>query len=107
MRFNEIWTMNEAEVRELINKIIQADRVLHVQQLGLSWTPPNDPIFGFVEGGSGMQSSHMGANTSLMDSSKHGVSKSEVQDDAQSHTTGQPEYKVSIKRVKNVFNLLI
>lgn len=77
MRFNEIWTMNEAEVRELINKIIQADRVVHVQQLGLAWTPPTDPIFGFVDG-SGMQSSHMAGNTSLMDSSKHGVSKSEM-----------------------------
>ncbi len=84
MRFNEIWTMNEAEVRELINKIIQADRVVHVQQLGMSWQPPTDPIFGFAEGG--MQSSHMAANTSLMDSSKHGMSKSEVMDD-QSHTT--------------------
>jgi len=29
-RFNEIWTMNESEVRALINKIIQADRVIHV-----------------------------------------------------------------------------
>ena len=30
-RFNEIWTMNEHEVRALINKIIQADRVIHMQ----------------------------------------------------------------------------
>lgn len=29
-RFNEIWTMNENEVRALINKIIQADRVVHM-----------------------------------------------------------------------------
>ena len=29
-RFNEIWTMNEHEVRALINKIIQADRVIHM-----------------------------------------------------------------------------
>lgn len=36
-RFNEIWTMNEHEVRALINKIIQADRVVHVQQLGIAW----------------------------------------------------------------------
>jgi hypothetical protein len=29
--------MNEHEVRALINKIIQADRVIHVQQLGIPW----------------------------------------------------------------------
>lgn len=29
-RFNEVWTMNEHEVRAMINKIIQADRVIHV-----------------------------------------------------------------------------
>ena len=48
-RFNEIWTMNEHEVRALIQKIIQADRVIHVQQLGIAWTPPTDPIFGFQD----------------------------------------------------------
>jgi dynein regulatory complex protein 1 len=48
-RFNEVWTMNEHEVRAMINKIIQADRVIHVQQLGIPWTPPTDPIFGFAD----------------------------------------------------------
>jgi hypothetical protein len=86
-RFNEIWTMNEHEVRALINKIIQADRVIHMQQLGISWNPPTDPIFGFNEGGS-VQGSQMNANTSAMDSSKHGNSKSELVDD-QSAGTGQ------------------
>ena len=84
-RFNEIWTMNEHEVRALINKIIQADRVIHVQQLGIPWTPPTDPIFGFNEGGgqpggSSVQggSSQLNPNMSVMDSSKHGMSKSEI-----------------------------
>lgn len=49
----------------------------------------------------------MGPNTSIMDSSKHGMSKSEFVDD-QSVVTGQQyEYKVSISRIKNVFNYLI
>jgi dynein regulatory complex protein 1 len=48
-RFNEIWTMNEHEVRALINKIIQADRVIHMQQLGINWEPPTDSHFGFAE----------------------------------------------------------
>jgi dynein regulatory complex protein 1 len=79
-RFNEIWTMNEHEVRALINKIIQADRVIHMQQLGIPWEPPTDPIFGFTEKSQGAGGSQMGPNTSIMDSSKHGMSKSEFED---------------------------
>jgi hypothetical protein len=41
--------MNEHEVRALINKIIQADRVIHMQQLGINWEAPTDSIFGFSE----------------------------------------------------------
>jgi len=99
-RFNEIWTMNELEVRELIKKIIQADKVIHMQQLGLPWTPPADPIFGFTEA-TGAGSSQLGANTSIMESSKHGVSKSEMAMDDKSDVSGQGfEYKVSIERIK-------
>ena len=102
-RFNEIWTMNEHEVRALINKIIQADRVIHMQQLGIPWEPPTDPIFGFSEKNGASQ---MGPNTSIMDSSKHGMSKSEFEE--QSVATGQQcEYKVSIGKIKGVFKLLI
>lgn len=82
-RFNEIWTMNEHEVRALINKIIQADRVIHMQQLGIAWEPPTDPIFGFAE----KQGSTANNNTSIMDSSKHAMSKSEFEGD-QSVVTG-------------------
>jgi hypothetical protein len=53
-----------------------------------------------------MGSSQMGPNTSVMDSSKHGMSKSEFVDD-QSVATGQYDYRVSINMIKNVFKLLI
>ena len=49
----------------------------------------------------------MNPNSSVMDSSKHGMSKSEFVDDQQSVATGQNEYRVSITKIKNVFNLLI
>ena len=104
-RFNEIWTMNEHEVRALINKIIQSDRVVHMQQLGIAWEPPTDPIFGFTEKSQG--ASQMGgaaANTSIMDSSKHGMSKSELDGE---QSVGQYDYKVSITKIKNVFKLLM
>ena len=105
-RFNEIWSMNEQEVRALINKIIQADRVIHVQQLGIPWTPPSDALFGFTEGGQG--GSQLNPNTSVVDSSKHGLSKSEFIDDQSVGSAAQGyECKVSIKKIKNVFKKLI
>jgi len=98
-----IWSMNEQEVRAIINKIVDADKVIHVQQLGISWEPPSNPIFGFVEGkGSG---SGMNQNTSIADSSKHGASKME---DEKSNFTGNIyDSKISVHKIKNVFKLLI
>ena len=46
-RFNEIWSMNQNEVMALCEKIKECDRVIHVQQLGIPWAPPTDPIFKF------------------------------------------------------------
>ena len=116
--------MNEHEVRALINKIIQADRVIHMQQLGIAWEPPTDPIFGFTDksGAPAGTSQAGGNNTSIMDSSKHGMSKSEFEGDqsvvtgtmgggantsAIQGTQGAYDYKVSIAKIKNVFKLLI
>ncbi len=108
-RFNEIWTMNEQEVRALISKIIQADRVVHVQQLGIAWQPPTDPIFGFnestVTGGEGGSQMNQ-ANTSIVDNSKQGMSKSEFVDDQSVDTGHNYDYKVSINKIKGVFQLL-
>jgi hypothetical protein len=49
----------------------------------------------------------MNANTSAMDSSKHGLSKSELVDDQSAGTGQQYDYKVSINKIKFVFKLLI
>ena len=48
----------------------------------------------------------MNPNSSVMDSSKHGMSKSEFVDD-QSVATGGDQSKVSITKIKHVFNLLM
>ena len=48
----------------------------------------------------------MGPNTSIMDSSKHAMSKSEFVDD-QSVATGNYDYKVSINKIKSVFKVLM
>jgi len=96
--------MNEQEVRALINKIIAADRVVHVQQLGIPWTPPTDPIFGFTDNKGSASSQMNAANVSVQDSSKHGLSKSQLEEEQS--IGGNYDYRISIKKIKNVFNLL-
>jgi len=41
-KFREVWEMNESEVRALISKVLEADRLLHEQQLGHEWVPPKE-----------------------------------------------------------------
>merc|ERR1719440_1970985 len=41
-KFREVWEMNEQEVRSLIDKVLQADRLLHEQQLGHELLPPKE-----------------------------------------------------------------
>merc|ERR1719482_1992477 len=41
-KFREVWEMNEQEVRGQIAKVLEADRLLHEQQLGLEWAPPKE-----------------------------------------------------------------
>ena len=118
-RFNEIWSMNQNEVSALCEKIKNCDKMIHVQQLGIAWQPPTDPIFkqdGASAAGAGQtggQSLIGGQNTSVMDSSKHGMSKSEFVDDGQmSNSTGRgggenQDIKDNFHKVKNVFEILI
>ncbi|CAL8315148.1 unnamed protein product [Boreogadus saida] len=42
-RFAEVWEMKEEEVRELAERVLDIDRLLHEQQLGLVWERPTVP----------------------------------------------------------------
>lgn len=41
--------MNEEIAKEKLRKVIQADRIIHEQQLGLEWTPPEEDMFRSAE----------------------------------------------------------
>lgn len=104
-RFDEIWTMNQNEVFALVDKITQADRVVHEQQLGIEWKPPSDPIFNNPDIKAGM--SQVNQNASVAES--QGQSKVDI-GDTQSHITGgdkTEEGKIPIRKIKKVFQLLI
>ncbi|XP_067879797.1 dynein regulatory complex protein 1 isoform X2 [Heterodontus francisci] len=40
-KFEGVWLMNEKEAKDLVRKVLDADRIIHEQQLGLSWTAPD------------------------------------------------------------------
>ncbi|KAM6404737.1 dynein regulatory complex protein 1 isoform 2-T2 [Pluvialis apricaria] len=39
-KFREVWLMNEEEAKGLMRKALDADRIIHTQQLGLPWEEP-------------------------------------------------------------------
>ena len=41
----QVWAMKEAEVAALVRQLLQADKVIHEQQLGWAWQPPDDALF--------------------------------------------------------------
>ncbi|NXK55496.1 DRC1 protein, partial [Chauna torquata] len=40
-KFMEVWLMNEEEAKGLMQKALDADRIIHTQQLGLPWEEPH------------------------------------------------------------------
>lgn len=53
-RYRDVWQMNEEIVTGLMRKVLQADKIIHEQQLGLHWFPPSEQLFvaGRGDGGS-------------------------------------------------------
>ncbi|RUS77198.1 hypothetical protein EGW08_015025 [Elysia chlorotica] len=45
-KFHDIWCMNEEELKGLLKEVLEVDRVIHEQQLGL---PPEQPDLSFTE----------------------------------------------------------
>ena len=58
-RYRDVWQMNEEAVTDLMRKVLQADKIIHEQQLGLSWLPPSEHIF--HAGGEGQRGASAGA----------------------------------------------
>ena len=40
-KFQDIWAMNEEQVRELVHSVMEEDRIIHEHQLGLPWETPD------------------------------------------------------------------
>ena len=117
--------MNDQEARNLVEKIMHADKVIHLQQLSIKWDPPRDPFFAFlsesnaVAGDSSFkgadsatqQNSLMNQNTSIMDSqggkNAQTQSKSALDDDQSVATKNENTTREKYDRMKQVFKFLI
>ncbi|NWY68249.1 DRC1 protein, partial [Erithacus rubecula] len=40
-KFRRVWAVNEEEAKALVRKTLEADRIIHVQQLGMPWEEPH------------------------------------------------------------------
>ena len=38
-KFHDVWVMNETEAKEMVQKLLEEDRIIHEQHLGLVWSP--------------------------------------------------------------------
>ena len=124
-RIKEIWSMNDREARALVEKIMHADKVIHLQQLSIKWEPPRDQFFAFLSESNAVagDSSYKGAesatqgnslmnqNTSIMDSqggqNAQAQSKSELVDDQSVGTKNENTTREKYDRMKQVFRFLI
>ncbi|KAH7460432.1 hypothetical protein KRP22_008385 [Phytophthora ramorum] len=43
-KYDDVWQMHEEEAIRKIDKLLDADRIIHEQQLGLAWRPPSQSI---------------------------------------------------------------
>ena len=44
-KFEEVWKMNQETVTKHVDKVLQADKIIHEQQLGLNWMAPDEEFF--------------------------------------------------------------
>ncbi|KAI9358310.1 sperm tail-domain-containing protein [Zopfochytrium polystomum] len=48
-KYRDVWKMNDEIAKELMRKVLQADRIIHEQQLGMKWVGPSEDLFKYVD----------------------------------------------------------
>ncbi|CAM9565011.1 unnamed protein product [Ectocarpus sp. 4 AP-2014] len=122
-RYEQVWSMHREEVLEAISKVLQADEIIHQQQLGWEWKPPNMDLLAELDinsvaaakagggvgavggmGGRGGGGGGQSASAVVAQAGEAGDGEGEDEDDP--NRPGQVVTKVSGTRVKAVLRLL-
>lgn len=44
-KYRDVWELNQNQARQIVEKLLQADKIVHEQQLNLLWKPPQEDVF--------------------------------------------------------------
>lgn len=113
-KFQDVWAMNEEQVRELVHSVLEADRIIHEHQLGLPWEPPN---LDFMEAAKTAEQTngskeHKMSATQMAHEIMSGVGTDDGEDDIEKSSVGGKQdgqtggRKLSAKTIKAVLELI-
>ncbi|DAZ93719.1 TPA: hypothetical protein N0F65_009645 [Lagenidium giganteum] len=118
-KFDEVWRMHEQEAIEKLEKLLSADKIIHEQQLGLTWKAPAQSIRNWNHDGRAKKKNELSGATRA-DGSEH--SDSATQPHSHSHSHGAdsasassegfgdaeapPERKISSAKLKHMLKML-
>eukprot|EP00949_MAST-11_sp_MAST-11-sp1_P001373 g1373.t1 len=82
-KFQQVWEMHTDEASKLVEKVLQADEIIHTQLLGMRWLPPSGDVFAqnkarqeaaattaAADGGDGAQKTEKEASSQRVDQAK-------------------------------------
>ncbi|XP_076456963.1 dynein regulatory complex protein 1-like [Babylonia areolata] len=109
-KFHDIWCMNEEECKTLTGDIMSADRVIHEQQLGLTWKAP-DLSFLENEGpllGKAAQSRGVSATQIVQEVLSQTENMDGEEEEKEGEEEGKPAIfsKISAHTIKQILELL-
>ncbi|XP_037749676.1 dynein regulatory complex protein 1 isoform X2 [Chelonia mydas] len=114
-KFLEIWLMNEEEAKGLMWKALEADRVIHTQQLGLPWVEPDywfldnvGPIVHrkAIKSASKLAQEVMALTESSQQEEEEAAAEEGRQEAAEAGEEVKPPRHVLVKSVKHILELL-
>ncbi|XP_061176506.1 dynein regulatory complex protein 1-like [Saccostrea echinata] len=115
-KFEDVWCMNEAECKELVHTLMEADRIIHEQQLGMQYQVPDlsfmenvGPIKSKSDEKGGMSAQQL-VQEIMSQTGSHGDKEEEEEDDDIPSDRKLPKStllsKISANTVKSVLELL-
>ncbi|KAJ7361796.1 DNA replication checkpoint protein Drc1 [Desmophyllum pertusum] len=112
-KFQDIWAMNEEQVRELVHSVLEEDRIIHEHQLGLPWESPDLDFMDTskpAEPTTGPKEKQMSA-TQMAHEIMSGVGTDDGEDDIEQGSVGRQDgqnagRKLSAKTIKAILELI-